>query len=48
MVNKFKQQYQREFNINYAKVAAEVRQIKLETKGLIHSQSRQRGGEVVD
>jgi len=43
-----KQQYQREFNINYAKVAAEVRQIKQETIGLIHNQSRQRGDEVVD
>ena len=43
-----KQQYQREFNISYHMVEAEVKQIKQETKGLIHNQSRQRGDEVVD
>jgi len=43
-----KQQYQREFNISYHQVAAEVKQIKQETIGLIHNQSRQRGDEVVD
>jgi len=42
------QYWNKEFKISMHQVAAEVKQIKLETKGLIHNQSRQRGDEVVD